>query len=262
MSFFALKATCSVCNKEIGMNRKRIANKGWICNSCYKEANLKPTDFTYKSITKWTVDDFKTAIEANKENKVELNSFNPTKKIGSFIEFDDNQQKWLVPGFLGNKKKSIVYDYSDIVDFELLEDGESIATGGLGRALVGGALFGGAGAIVGGVTGKRKNKGVCNNLEIKVTINDINNPAVFIKFVTSSMKKNGFLFKSMYEDAQECLSTLQVICDQQNVPEENVNSSSSAPSAAEEIKKYKELLDLGAISEEEYELKKKELLNL
>ncbi|WP_242831373.1 SHOCT domain-containing protein [Desulfitobacterium dehalogenans] len=33
-------------------------------------------------------------------------------------------------------------------------------------------------------------------------------------------------------------------------------------SAADEIKKYKELLDIGAISQDEYEAKKKQLLGL
>ncbi|XYJ23042.1 SHOCT domain-containing protein [Bacillus velezensis] len=33
-------------------------------------------------------------------------------------------------------------------------------------------------------------------------------------------------------------------------------------SAADELKKYKELLDMDAITQEEYEIKKKQLLNL
>ena len=33
-------------------------------------------------------------------------------------------------------------------------------------------------------------------------------------------------------------------------------------SAADEIRKYKELLDMGAITQEEYDAKKKQLLNL
>ncbi|WP_334308104.1 SHOCT domain-containing protein [Aminipila sp.] len=45
---------------------------------------------------------------------------------------------------------------------------------------------------------------------------------------------------------------------------ENNSTVEFAPiaSAADEIKKYKELLDLGAISNEEFEAKKKQLLNI
>lgn len=257
MSFFALNATCSVCGQEAGLNRKRIANKEWICSSCYKNSNLRLTDFMSKPINKWTVDDFKIRIEANTINKDELEAFTPTKKIGSFVEFDDNRKKWLVlSSFLGSRKKSIVYNHSDIIDFDLLEDGESVAQGGLGRALVGGALFGGTGAIIGGVTGKRKQKGVCNSLELKITVNDMNNPAVFIKFIAAPTKRNGIYFKTVYKQAQECLSMFQLICNQQN------DSNGNEISQADELRKFKELLDMGAITKEEYESKKKEILHL
>ena len=42
----------------------------------------------------------------------------------------------------------------------------------------------------------------------------------------------------------------------------NENSSNNNISQADELKKYKELLDAGAITQEEYETKKKQLLNL
>lgn len=44
--------------------------------------------------------------------------------------------------------------------------------------------------------------------------------------------------------------------------DEIVSQKDKASSVAEEIKKYKELLDIGAITEAEFETKKKELLNL
>lgn len=152
-----------------------------------------------------------------KRENVELDSFNPTKKIGSFMELDDTQKKLLVrKSGISRRKNASIYNYSDVVDFELLEDGESVAKGGLGRALVGGALFGGTGAIVGGVTGKRKNKGVCNSLRLKLTLNDINNPVFYVNFIESATKKDGMVYKSVYDNAQECLSVLQIICDGQN----------------------------------------------
>ena len=40
------------------------------------------------------------------------------------------------------------------------------------------------------------------------------------------------------------------------------NITSTKPNAADELKKYKELLDMGAITQEEYETKKNELLGL
>lgn len=40
MGFFDLKVTCSICNKETGLNRYQIANKGWICKDCFKKCGF------------------------------------------------------------------------------------------------------------------------------------------------------------------------------------------------------------------------------
>lgn len=45
------------------------------------------------------------------------------------------------------------------------------------------------------------------------------------------------------------------------IPEKTVDAA-PAFSPADEIKKYKELLDMGAITQEEFESKKQQLLNL
>lgn len=257
MGFFDLKATCAICNKEVGLNRYQIANKEWICPSCYKKCGFN----AMTPIKKMTVADINAAISVREAKTEELNSFNATKKIGSYIEFDDDQKKWLIPdGFFGGKKNPKIYKYSDIVDFELLEDGESITKGGLGRAVTGGVLLGPLGAVVGGVTGHKKNKSICNSLKIKVTINDISNPTVYINFVTAQTKKDGILYKSAYKLAQDCLSTFQLICNSQEEKQENNNVA--AVSNADEILKYKNLLDSGIITEEEFNAKKKQLLGL
>ncbi len=194
--------------------------------------------------------------KAQKKDNSEETNFNPTKKISSFVEFDDENQKWAPLSFFGKKKQ--IYSYSDIVNFELLEDGDSVASGGLGRALVGGVLFGGAGAIVGGVTGKKKSKGICTSLKLKITVNDMNNPAVYINFIETKTKKDGFVYKEIAKQAQECLSSFQLICDRQKSERENTGNSNS--SVADEIKKFKGLLDEGVITQEEFDKKKSELL--
>lgn len=258
MGFFSLKADCSICDTETGLNRYRIANKEWICARCFKQMG-KLT----KPIQKMTVEEILAAIQNKKANDDELVAFSPTKKISTFVEFDDTQKKWVVlSAILGKRNKSTVYNYSDIIDFELLEDGDSISQGGLGRALVGGVLFGGTGAIVGGVTGKRKNKSICNSLKIKVTLNDINYPVVYINFINTPTKKDGFVFKTIYKEAHECLSVLQLICNEQEKVESAIVNSIQANSNADEIKKYKSLLDEGILTQEEFDAKKKELLGI
>lgn len=193
-------------------------------------------------------------------------SFVPTKKVGDYFVVNEKDKTWAVPTGLFKKvvQPTSVHKYSEIVSFELLEDGNSITKGGLGRAVVGGAMFGGVGAIVGGSTGKKKTKGVCTKLQVKITLNNMSTPNVYVNLIETSTKKDSLIYTAAYSSAQEILSILQIICSQkENETESNTESKSSTTvSATDEIKKFKELLDMGAITEEEFETKKKELLNL
>lgn len=261
MGFFSLKVVCNVCEGDAGLNRYKIANKEHICSKCFKDAGFNRPNMLMKPITQYTPDEIRESIKKNSAVTEEITNFNATKVIGAEVEFDDNNKKWLVKsGIFKTKKNAQLFDYDDILDFELLDDGESIMQGGLGRALVGGALFGGVGAVVGGVTGKRKNKSICKSLKIKVTLKNINNPVVYINFIENDTKRDGFMYKIAFQNAQECLSVLQIICDVQQ-PGQTLKTEQPS-SATEEIIKYKELMDQGIITQEEFEAKKKQLLGL
>lgn len=88
---------------------------------------------------------------------------------------------------------------------------------------------------------------------------------IFLKYLENLLhlkpKKSGATYKTACKNAQEVLSLLNVITsDQTNTT--NVDPVSPSNSSADEIKKYKELLDSGAITKDEFEAKKKQLLNL
>lgn len=182
--------------------------------------------------------------------------------LAGWLKIDEKQRKWYVPdGFAGKAKHPRIHSFDDIVDYELIEDGNSITKGGLGRAAVGGVLLGGVGAVVGGVTGGKKSKSTCTTLKIKITLKDMSNPTEYINLITTETKKDGFMYKTIAPQAQECLSLLQLMCASElsELPDD-----ADAPfiSAADEIKKFKELLDLGAITQEEYDQKKMQLLGI
>ena len=113
------------------------------------------------------------------------------------------------------------YEFKKILSCELLEDGNTITTtvgkkkASIGKALVGGALFGGAGAIVGGNSGKINSKSTdtnyCTKLELKITINNLSNPCEYIKLISYRTKKDSNNYKKEYENAQNGLSLFQVI---------------------------------------------------
>ncbi|HBG4899424.1 TPA: DUF4428 domain-containing protein [Clostridioides difficile] len=244
---------CCICDTEIGVLN---IEDGWICNSCFKEYCDALSMTKAPKILKKL--DIEKTISSTKKNNELQKIFNPTNNIENYIEFDEDNKKWLVSKRSENDKKApIIHSYENIVKFEILEDGESIVSGGVGRAIVGGALFGATGAIVGGVTGKKTARKVVNSFKIKITINDIDNPVEYIELINKKTKTNSSVYEKAYKDAHKILSTLSAITQSIKVAD-NINSNS----VADEILKYKNLLDMEAITQEEFDAKKKELLNL
>lgn len=120
---------------------------------------------------------------------------------------------------LGLGKKKIGskdwYEFSDLVSYDLLEDDSIVTSGGVGQALIGGALFGGFGAVAGGITGKRTQKKKVDSIYIKVTLNDFNNPCVMIPLITKSIKTNSKEYKNAFNDAHQILAIFDVITHNQ-----------------------------------------------
>ena len=119
------------------------------------------------------------------------------------------------------KINNSIYNFENILGYELIEDGNTIVntTGkkkaSVGKAIVGGALLGDAGAIIGGTSGKTSSKSVethyCNNLKLKITINDLTNPCEFLKFIDYQTKKDTNKYKTSYENIQKVMSIIDII---------------------------------------------------
>ena len=107
------------------------------------------------------------------------------------------------------------YNFSDIIDFELLIDGSSISKAQLGSTIGKTLLFG---SIIGGTTSKRKNINYCTQLQIKVTVNNLSNPTEYINFMTgfSKLNKNSYVYQKASENANDCLSILTIITKRNN----------------------------------------------
>ena len=260
MGSFRAKAVCAVCGKEIGLKRYQLANNEWICPLCFKSCGYTLAT-PIKAITS---EQAKQAFLKYQEAAQAFEVFTPTKKIANIMEIDENKRQIIFhTGYFGGRGNAKVYNYEDIMTFELLEDGSSVTKGGLGRAVAGGLLFGGVGAIVGGITGGKKSKGICNSLKLKITVNDISNPAVYVNLINTATKTKSLTYKILYKSAQDALSTLQIICDTiESEKASTITTQGNSPSAADEILKFKKLLDEGVITQEEFDAKKKQLLGL
>lgn len=262
------KLYCGICGKKVGLSKVMLKGGDYVCFDCVKAAGHNP--LTWMGALGTSLEELKSSMGTSKEVKEKATVmrhpitgkpikqitepvFQETKSVGNFLKIDETNRLWYSGDMFG-LKKSEIHSFDDIVSYDLLEDGAAVTTGGLGSAAVGGMLFGGVGAIVGGVTGKRKTKGTCSSLQVKITLNNIQCPAVYIPLLQMNVKKESAAYRQAFQRAQEILSILEVICKQNGVVQE------SDISTADEIRKYKALLDEGALSEKEFEEIKKKLL--
>ncbi len=185
-----------------------------------------------------------------------LQSFKEENSLTSErLIFSDKRKEVLIKKALLDKRY-FVYPYKEIVGYKPIINGKSIKKHhGVTRAIVGGALLGGAGAIVGAVTGG-KQYGTVNKLAISIFFKD--NKQFEINFLNSETKTDSFTYKTFQESFNLLANKLESIISINNA---NLSSSKTI-SYADEISKFKALLDEGTITQEEFDAKKKQILGL
>ncbi len=240
--------TCSICGKNIAT--KKLAD-GYICPSCMGR--------TFEQSTRWhkmTIAMVNNSILLRQRMEERQAVFTATDGVAPFLEIDKTNRLVCANG-------NIFIHWEDIIDFQLLEDGNVISRGGFGGALIGGALFGGAGAII-GHSARSKSVKTAEELAVKIVTRDELLPQVRIDLIHGSVKTDTRIYKRAAEAAQKVLSLLTIVTDSvQKAPiTDSMSGDGQTLSAAEEIKRYKELMDEGILTPEEFEAKKKQLLGL
>lgn len=240
------KRKCVICGKEVGMlTAKTEIYDGVICAKCLRAEGMTELSNPRAYNT------YSMRVLINKRAAL-VSRFRVTKTVGS-LNIDENNKLFRVGGDL--------FEYDNLLSFELLENGETITKGGIGRAVAGGLLFGGVGATVGALTGPKRSRGVCTSMKMRLTLKNAHIDTVYIPFVTREVKTGSFVYKAAQKTAQQCISALQIILDV-NQAANQASAASGAISAADEIVKFKQLMDAGVITAAEFEAKKKQLLGL
>jgi len=170
----------------------------------------------------------------------------------------------------GGKKAErtfIALHANEIVSFEVLEK----QTSGAGGAAVGALAFGAGGALVGSLMGSGKS----TRIDLKIVTTRPDNPMVMVNLYD----KNGTIGSvanpnamktvvfSASQRAKKMDAEIMTLCSsleglmarkaaQQAVPQTVVQQAS----AADEILKFKQLLDAGVITQEEFDAKKQQLI--
>lgn len=157
-----------------------------------------------------------------------------------------------------NEKQTFDIPFGEIIGAEVLEDKE--VRGSVGRAVVGGAIAGDVGAIIGASTTKKS----VTTFIVRILTNNIQHPAYDIPLIKEKQEVGSKRYKDAIAFANDVQASIKSIVssNQASKPIERAEKQPSPVGVAEEIKKFKELLDCGAITKEEYEAKKKQLLDL
>lgn len=249
MGLFNTHTKCGYCGKETGLNKymMRQMDTKYLCYSCFYILK-KSTKELYFKLSKEDI--IKILSEAKHQEEL-LKNFKTTQK-SALLEYNQDKNTLKIDN-------SRVINVSDILSYEIIEDGNTVTSGGLGKAIATDLLINPVAGVLVGVTSKKKNKGICTKLEIKITLNDISNPCVYVQYIKKETKKNSLIYANKFEECQKDLSFLEILVNKNDVSNiKNIEKEDETDA----IRKYKKLFDDGIISEHEFNLKKKELLNL
>lgn len=129
-----------------------------------------------------------------KEKLSELDNYKTTqyyidKDFTKYIGIDEINSKVCLINTSGKEKENYImntYSFSDILEVEIIENGNSVSkmskTSVAGRAILGGILLGGVGAVIGGFTANRNSFEKMNKISLKLIVNNTKNPIFEIDF--------------------------------------------------------------------------------
>lgn len=119
--------------------------------------------------------------------------------------------------------KAYCYEFKDIFESEIIVDGKSYSrtstTRTVGRMLIGGAVLGVAGAVVGGMTAKSKQVDKIKKVQLKITVNNNEKPNHLITFIDagfSTMDKDNPLYKSGMKEINHWHDKLKMFIEKSN----------------------------------------------
>ena len=199
-----------------------------------------------------------------------------TREIGNYLFLMDEFFKVLVLVGPGSYE---IFNYSDIIEVSYEENGNQLYTKSAGRtiggAIVGGVLMGGAGAVIGGLSGASKQNKEIKNMDIKILLRSTSRTSCVLHFkdvdrvLKTKEEADRKLYETYVQNANQAKDVLSVIIDdakQASAPiAQPITQSVVAPassSVADELAKLAKLKADGILTDEEFRAQKSKLLGL
>ncbi len=226
------KKFCPICKQKYGLINKFKVIDGFVCGYCASITSSYTTRLKSEILEYW-----------NKNNEL-VKIFNPSQILKSYGNEQiniDYVNKLFAYGNLSKMTNPKIYAFDDIVGFEYKVVNQKTTIekkGGITRAVVGNMIAGPLGAIVGSNTAKQ-------NIKLEET-------KMFYIYLNNFAGNNTITMLYPPEGLESFLNDCIAINQKKENTNENFNS----------LLKFKELLDNGIISQEEFDKKKKELLSL
>lgn len=251
------KRQCDICGNEVGIMSQNKLKDGIVCYDCMSKLG-KEFQYFYES---FTVEEIEQAVTGKKILKAPM-AFQCDK--GTFIINPNSKVMYMQ---LPLMQRTDEISLNTIVGYSYIEDEKQYGVGhALGGAIVGGLLFNGVGAVVGAVAGanpKRKIKRI--GVDITYDLNGECQLFHAVLYKGKPIKANGISYRTYADKAKILMGQLDILLEKNKTVESyqktQNNVMSVAFSMADEIRKFKELLDDNIITEEEFQAKKMELLN-
>lgn len=233
---------CPVCGGKLGLLNREKSADGLICATC---SNFFYSKLGFRAAKQPTaaLADYWATLESRRKVFKETDSIYDGDAL--FVSIDKVNQLFYFGHRGGDKGLRMIYSFDEVAGYESDVPDDLTVTetkGGIGRAVIGAAVAGPVGAIVGAATAKtetRKGRSKEN---------------VSIRFVLSLGESS--LPTTVYPGG---MTSFLKSC---KASQEKPQAAAPAVSCADELLKFKQLLDMGAITEEEYSLKKSQLLGL
>lgn len=205
---------------------------------------------------------FQTTVDTNRaySGDVLAKSLGKTSKAFSdagyeyTLAIDQATHKWAL--IFPAKRQQYVFDFSALIDFDIYEDGNKLA---LGTQL--------NGISFGTITD------ICKDLHIEIVANSAKQSRFVIPLITEDAAHNSIEYRYAVDSAKEICSLLSIVKAENaalhmsavtasNVPAQQAIPSSSHGRDLDDLGKLFELKQQGIITEEEFTLKKKQILGV
>jgi hypothetical protein len=137
----------------------------------------------------------------------------------SGIAINESEQKLAI--FKRNSTKEelspTLFNFDDILEVGIKEDNTIVThtskSSAIGNAVAGGVLFGGIGAVVGGLSAEKFGHTKIYKATLSIVVNDLNNPIHEIHFLNSKMlvERDSEMYKDVYYEMNKWHKRISVI---------------------------------------------------